>query len=202
MQDYLKFQTVKRMYIESKIDPRLRQIVISTQMSLKLVCVDEDLLQVDNTAFFFGQTEEMLMKGKKGRIVCSSIKAFQENISIRPEWRTFDLQLVGAISQTKFDEALEIYETNQSICEEYINYMTVEEMRTYLSALESWFALIVEPRPEKRLDWAAWQKREEMKFIEGVTSYCLPSLRRFIDVDQSTNARVQRQNNWDLINGR
>lgn len=168
-------------------------------MSLKLLCIDEDLLQVENTAFYFGQTGEMLNKGKKGHAICSSIKAIQEKVAAKPTFLHFDTQIVGSVTQNVFDRVLDIYEANQATCEEFMSGMKEDELRTYLSALESWFVLIIEPRPNNRLDWPAWQHREMTKFLEGVSTYCLPKLRSLISVDESTNAKVQRQINWDQI---
>lgn len=82
------------------------------------------------------------------------------------------------ISQEMFDEALIVYENNQSY---YIDHNMFEE----LIGLESWFILVIEPPPkydpklsvtDNQCNFNSWLEREKDK-ISGRNHYCDLSMR-------------------------
>lgn len=78
----------------------------------------------------------------------------------------------------KFDDALMIYENNQSY---YLNLIKndpsiVDIVIKDVELLERWFCQISEPKPENEDEIDEWEKREEFKHIYHYSKYFDPTL--------------------------
>jgi len=101
--------------------------------------------------------------------------------------------LEGLVSQDEFNQALQIYETNQFYL--YQKYQAIDnsdgaDLIRDLTALERWFFRIIEPKPRlsrkkkdqetNRAELEEWQQREEGKEDSGFSPFCPSEVRQVI----------------------
>lgn len=99
----------------------------------------------------------------------------RNRIQIEPMFMNVDpaLYICRIVSKEEFNFLLSFYENNQR----YIMENLKETKRQRLINLESWFILIIEPRPVVYEDIEDWKKREYSK-IKGKSPYQNPKLKK------------------------
>lgn len=76
----------------------------------------------------------------------------------------------------KFDDALGVYENNQTYISKHIEDSDIFDK---LKALEKWFCSIAEPKPRNVDEQPGWRERESFKKIQGYSRYCDPDLIKY-----------------------
>lgn len=103
------------------------------------------------------------------------------------------INVSGRVTAAVFEEALSIYENNQVYYQDRIDdkTLTMDAIKTELTALEHWFAHIIEPKAID--DVEAWRERELIKITKGHTAYCDPELYQYIQpLSDTIRAIIQR----------
>ncbi len=89
-----------------------------------------------------------------------------------------ELIKINSRKRYNFNEALSIYENNQSYYLDLIenNIEKVNLIIKDVEALERWFLFVKEPKPINEDDIEEWNKREQFKIVYGYSKYFDPTL--------------------------